>query len=95
MRQHYAGTTVRLAAVFRHPVTETLTDPDGGATVTAIDPDGLAKVTAVSMTKESVGSFFYNLATATTWVKGDYKVEVKAIHGSLTSLICPSLFKLV
>jgi hypothetical protein len=94
MNRHRAGTTVRLSATFRDPVTGSLTDPDGGVTVTVWDPRGAMNVDAGTMTKQSTGVYYFNMQTATGWERGIYSVLTDGFHGTYHTLVEADLFKL-
>lgn len=73
MGRYTRGSVVRLQDEVRNSA-GALYDPDGGVTIEVFDKDGNVLLASVSMTKESVGKYYYDWTisaglTYTGWVR--------------------------
>jgi len=87
MAKHDRGSAIIIPCLFKDnsdPFIDPVFFDPTSPTITVRDPEGTAKVSAQALTKKAVGKYSYIIQTATTWLAGEYEVEVNAASGSYT-----------
>lgn len=85
MAKHNRGSAIIISCLFKDnsdPFTDPVFFDPISPTITVRDPEGMAKVSAQALTKKAVGKYSYIIQTATTWLAGEYEIEINATSGS-------------
>jgi hypothetical protein len=78
------GTEIRVESFF-YDSNDNLVDPDSNnAYIQVLKPDGTSYLAATTMTRITVGSYYYDVQTLTTDGAGLYKFETRGATGSQT-----------